>query len=61
MLKLSLRRGDAVHVILPDGTNGIIEALSRCELGMHMPPAVKLTREKAAFSPPPNLITRNQK
>lgn len=31
MLKLTLKRGDAVHLVLADGTNGIIEARSRCE------------------------------
>lgn len=25
MLKLTLKRGDAVHLVLADGTNGIIE------------------------------------
>lgn len=60
MLKLSLKRGDAVHVVFSDGSNGIIEARSRCELGMHLPKSVKVTREKGAFLPA-NLIKRNQK
>ncbi|HFZ1111785.1 hypothetical protein [Citrobacter koseri] len=60
MLKLSLKRGDAVHVIFSDGSNGIIEARSRCELGMHLPSTVKVTREKGAFISE-NLIKRNQK
>lgn len=60
MLKLTLKRGDAIHVVLPDGSNGLIEARSRCELGIHMPDSVKVTREKGAFLPE-NLIKRNQK
>ncbi|AGR58151.1 TPA: hypothetical protein PP061_002018 [Salmonella bongori] len=60
MLKLSLKRGDAVHIVFADGSNGIIEARSRCELGMHLPKNVKVTREKSAFLPE-NLIKRNQK
>ncbi|MGK0735972.1 hypothetical protein ACSFCT_04145 [Yokenella regensburgei] len=60
MLRLSLKRGDAIHVVLPDGSNGIIEARSRCDLGLHLPDAVKVTRQKGAFLPE-NLIKRNQK
>jgi len=60
MLKLTLKRGDAVHVVLPDGTNGIIEARSRSEIWMHMPTSIKLTRQPGAFLPE-NLIKRNQK
>ncbi|EEZ4393226.1 hypothetical protein E9K75_003986 [Escherichia coli] len=60
MLKLTLKRGDAVHLVLADSTNGIIEARSRCELGLHLPENIKVTREKSAF-PPPELITPNQK
>ncbi|HGT9291792.1 TPA: hypothetical protein ACM21U_004514 [Enterobacter kobei] len=60
MLKLTLKRGDAVHVVFPDGTNGIIEARSRSELGLHLPVNVKVTREKAAFLDG-KLIKRNQK
>lgn len=60
MLKLTLQRGDAVHIVLPDGTNGIIEARSRSEIGLHLPEAVKVTREKGAFTNK-NLIKRNQK
>ena len=59
MLKLTLKRGDAIHVVLPDGSNGLIEARSRCELGVHLPDGVKITREKGAFIPE-NLIKRNQ-
>ena len=55
MLRLSLKKGDAVHIVLPDGTNAIIEALARCELGMHFP------REDGAFQPKQNLIKHNQK
>lgn len=60
MLRLSLKRGDAIHVVLPDGSNGIIEARSRCDLGLHLPDSVKVTRQKGAFLPE-NLIKRNQK
>lgn len=60
MLKLTLKRGDAVHLVLADGTNGIIEARSRCELGLHLPENIKVTREKSAFTPQ-ELITPNQK
>lgn len=60
MLKLTLKRGDAIHVVLPDGSNGLIEARSRCELWVHLPDNVKVTREKGAFLPE-NLIKRNQK
>lgn len=59
MLKLTLKRGDSVHVVFPDGTNGIIEARSRSELGLHLPENVKVTREKGAFLKD-NLIKRNQ-
>lgn len=59
MLKLTLKRGDAVHVVFPDGTNGVIEARSRSELGLHLPENVKVTREKGAFLKD-NLIKRNQ-
>lgn len=59
MLKLTLKRGDAV-LVLADGTNGIIEARSRCELGLHLPENIKVTREKSAFTPQ-ELITPNQK
>lgn len=60
MLKLSLKRGDAVHVVFADGSNGIIEARSRCELGMHLPKKRKgYARERRI--PPRNLIKRNQK
>ncbi len=38
MLRLSLKKGDAVHIVLPDGTNAIIEALARCELGTERSP-----------------------
>ncbi|EMO5814754.1 MULTISPECIES: hypothetical protein [Klebsiella/Raoultella group] len=61
MLKLSLKQGDAVHVVLPDGTNAIIEAFARSELGMHFPQNVKITREKGAFLNKKNLIKPNQK
>lgn len=54
MLKLTLKRGDAVHLVLADGTNGIIEARSRCELGLHLPENIKVTREKSAFPPNQN-------
>ncbi|MXS61940.1 hypothetical protein GTI59_10060 [Escherichia coli] len=60
MLKLTLKRGDAVHLVLADGTNGIIGARSRCELGLHLPENIKVTREKSAFTPQ-ELITPNQK
>ncbi|EAM8673178.1 hypothetical protein E1B77_20605 [Salmonella enterica subsp. enterica] len=60
MLKLTLKRGDAVHLVLADGTNGIIKALGRCELGMYLPESVKITRQKHAFTPQ-NLIKPNQK
>lgn len=61
MLKITLMRGDAMHIVLPDGTNGIIEARSRCELGVHLPKEVKVTREKGFRPPAENLITHNQK
>lgn len=61
MLRLSLKKGDAVHVVLPDGTNAIIEARARCELGMHFPRNIKITREDSAFRPKQNLIKHNQK
>jgi len=60
MLKLTFKPGDGLHVVLPDGTNGIIEARSRCELWIHMPSTVKLTRQPGAFRSE-NLIKRNQK
>ncbi|SMG60201.1 MULTISPECIES: hypothetical protein [unclassified Cedecea] len=60
MLNLTLKRGDAIHVVLPDGRNGVIEARSRCELGIHLPENVKVTRQKGAF-PSQNLIKHNQK
>ncbi|EPG4139473.1 MULTISPECIES: hypothetical protein [Klebsiella/Raoultella group] len=61
MLKLTLKRGDALHVVFPDGTNGIIEACARCELTMHFPRSAKITRENGAFLNKPNLIKHNQK
>jgi len=60
MLKITLKPGDGLHVVLPDGTNGIIEARSRSEIWLHMPPTVKLTRQPQAFRRE-NLIKRNQK
>lgn len=60
MLKLTLKPGDGLHVVLPDGTNGIIEARSRSELWMHLPATIKITRQPGAFRPE-NLIKRNQK
>ncbi|EPY1562897.1 hypothetical protein ACW9S2_005609 [Klebsiella michiganensis] len=61
MLKLTLKRGDAIHIVFPDGTNGIIEACSRCEFSFHFPRNVKNTRENGAFRNTQNLIKPNQK
>ncbi|HHS9618823.1 TPA: hypothetical protein ACTXAA_000468 [Raoultella planticola] len=60
MLKITLKRGDALHVVFADGTNGIIEACARCELDLHFPQSVRITRENGAFRNKPNLIKRNQ-
>lgn len=61
MLKLTLKRGDAIHIIFPDGTNGIIEACARCEFDFHFPLSVKITRESRAFRDKPKQIKPNQK
>lgn len=61
MLKLTLKRGDAIHIVFPDGTNGIIEACARCEFDFHFPRNVKITRENGAFRNKQNLIKPNQK
>lgn len=59
MLRMYLAKGDAVHVVFPDGSTGIIEAESRGELVFHFPQKVKLAREKGGFKE--KLITHNQK
>ena len=53
MLKLTLKRGDAVHLVLADGTNGIIEARSRCELGLHLQKTLR-SRGRNRHSPHQN-------
>ncbi|ORJ47834.1 hypothetical protein B2M27_24085 [Kluyvera intermedia] len=60
MLKITMKPGDGLHVVLPDGSNGIIEARSRSELWLHLPKTIKLTRQPGAFLRE-NLIKRNQK
>lgn len=60
MLKITMKPGDGLHVVLPDGSNGIIEARSRSELWLHLPTTIKLTRQPGAFRHE-NLIKRNQK
>ncbi|EPL8562681.1 hypothetical protein B7L13_08475 [Klebsiella oxytoca] len=61
MLKITLKRGDAIHVIFPDGTKGKIEACARCEFDFNFPYSVKITRENGALRNKPNLIKPNQK
>lgn len=61
MLKLTMKRGDAVHMVFHDGTDCFLEARSRCEIWVHMSESIKITREKAFRQPEPNLINRNQK
>ncbi|EAY0927116.1 hypothetical protein AH714_08590 [Salmonella enterica] len=61
MLNITLKRGDVLHVVFSDGTNGIIKASGRCEFDIHFPRSIKITRESGTFTNTPNLIKRNQK
>lgn len=58
MLKMSAQRGDVIHVVLPDGRNGMIAVQSRSVFAIHFPPDVEITSERRKQE---KLINDNQK
>lgn len=58
MLKMSAKRGDVIHITLPDGRNGMISVQSRSVFAFHFPQDVKVTCDRHESE---KLIKANQK
>ncbi len=58
MLKMSAKRGDVIHIVLPDGRNGMIAVQSRSVFAFHFPSDVKVTCNRHKSE---KLINDNQK
>ncbi len=58
MLRIFAQRGDTIHIVFPDGSNGMIGVTARCYLEFRFPQTVRIKREKRK---PDELIINNQK